>query len=134
MNAIIPAKGLEEIEQYELAGFLLKPQPDRTVEVEPKIHCGFSQLKQSRLFIHYANKGKEYVLIQETQPNYSGLTLRGIGLGATQDKVEEAYGKAPRNVAILGGIVWVYPDSNIFFRFSPQDKVESWGVYRDSSR
>jgi len=135
VNAVIPAKGLEEIEQYQLGDFLQKPQPDRTVEVEPKIFCGFSQsqLKQSRLLIHYANKGKDYVLVQETKPNYTGLTLRGIGLGTGQDKVLEAYGKAPRHIAILGGSVWVYPETNIFFRFSPQLKVESWGVYRKSS-
>lgn len=131
-NAVIPAKGLEEIEQYRLTDFLLKPQPDRTVEIEGKIFCGFSQLKQSRLLVHFANKGKDYVLVQETQPNYTGLTLRGIGLGASQDKVLEAYGKAPRNIAILGGSVWVYPEINLFFRFSPQSKVESWGVYRKS--
>lgn len=132
-NAVIPAKGLEEIEQYRLADFLLKPQPDRTIEVEDKIFCGFSQLKQSRLLIHYANKGKDYLLVQETQPNYTGLTLRGIGLGAGQDKVVAAYGKAPRNIAILGSSIWVYPETNIFFRFSPQSKVESWGVYRKSA-
>ncbi len=131
-NAVIPAKGLEEIEQYRLADFLAKPQPERTVEVESKIYCGFSQLPQSRLLIHYVNK-KDYVLVQETQPNYTGLTLRGIGLGAGQDKVLEAYGNAPRSIAVLGGSVWVYPEANVFFRFSPQSKVESWGVYRKST-
>ena len=128
----IPAKGLEEIEQYRLADFLAKPQPERTVEVESKIYCGFSPLPQSRLFLHFVNK-KDYLLVQETQPNYTGQTLRGIRLGAGQDKVLEAYGSAPRSVAVLGGSVWVYPETNIFFRFSPQQKVESWGVYRKST-
>lgn len=131
-NMVVPAKGVEEIEQYRLSDFLMKPQPERTVQVEGKIYCGFSQLKQSRLLVHYISKEK-YVLVQETQPNYTGLTLRGIGLGAGQSQVLEAYGKAPRTVAILGGLVWVYPETNIFFRFSPQSKVESWGVYRKSA-
>ncbi len=125
-------KGLEEIEQFPLADFLAAPTTDREVKVNEKIICGVRQFKNSRLFIHYANGGKNYALVQETQPNYKGRTLRGIGLGDGQDKVMAAYGKSPRSLAFPSGMVWVYPETNLFFRFSLQAKVESWGVYRKS--
>lgn len=128
-----PAKGLEEIEQFPLADFLASPNPDREVKVDEKVFCGTRQYLNSRLFIHYANQGKNYALIQETQSNYTGKTIRGIGLKDDQEKVQAAYGKAPRTLSLPNGSVWVYPESNLFFRFSTQSKVESWSVYRKST-
>ncbi len=132
-GATISAKGLEEIEQFPLADFLATPTTDREVKVDKKILCGIRQFKNSRLFIHYANNGKNYALVQETQANYTGRTLRGIGLGDAQEKVSTAYGKPPRSIALPNGSVWVYPEFNLFFRITPQSKVESWGVFRKSA-
>jgi len=132
--ATAPVKGLEEIEQFPLADFLASPNPDREVKVAENIYCGMRQFAHSRIFIHYANKGKSYVVVQETQSNYPGQTLRGIKLGDTEAQVLKAYGTAPRTVGLRSGQVWIYPDSNIFFRMSPDSKVESWGVYRKSIR
>jgi hypothetical protein len=129
----IPGKGVEEIEQFPLADFLAAPNPDREVKVDKEIFCGARQFKQSKLFIHYANAGKKYLLVQETQAGYSGRTLRNIGLGDSQDKVKTAYGNASRKLALSTGSVWVYPEFNLFFRISAQSKVESWGVFRRSS-
>jgi len=103
------------------------------VKVAEKIFCGIRQFKNSRLLIHYANSGKNYALVQETQVNYTGRTLRGIGLSDPQEKVSTAYGKPPRNIPLPNGSVWVYPEFNLFFRMTPQSKVESWGVFRKSA-
>ncbi len=130
----IPSKGLEEIEQFPIADFFTASDatpPDHQVKVADKVYCGIRQLPNSQLFIHYISREK-YVLVQETQASYTGRTLRGIGLGDTQDKVVTAYGKVPRIIALPSGSVWVYPESKIFFRFSQQSKVLSWGVYRKS--
>jgi tetratricopeptide (TPR) repeat protein len=132
-GATIAAKGLEEIEQFPLADFLTTPTTDREVKVAEKIFCGIRQFKNSKLFIHYANSGKNYALVQETQASYTGRTLRNIGLGDAQDKVSTAYGKPPRTIALPNGSVWVYPEFNLFFRMTPQSKVESWGVFRKSA-
>ncbi|HAD11878.1 MAG TPA: hypothetical protein DCF33_05500 [Saprospirales bacterium] len=132
-GASIPGKGVEEIEQFPLADFLAAPNPDREVKVDKEVFCGVRQFKQSKLFIHYANAGKKYLLVQETQAGYSGRTLRNIGLGDSQDKVKTAYGNASRKLALSSGSVWVYPEFNLFFRISAQSKVESWGVFRKSS-
>lgn len=126
------SKGLEEIEQFPLADFLTTPTTDREVKVAEKVFCGLRQFKNSRLFIHYANGGKSYVLVQETQPDYAGRTLQGIALDSPQDKVVAAYGKPPKTLALPAGSVWVYPEINLFFRFNAQSKVESWAVYRKS--
>ncbi len=134
-NAVpISAKGLEEIEQFPIADFFITSDanpPDHQVKVADKVFCGIRKFPNSRLFIHYVSREK-YVLVQETQASYTGRTLSGIGLGDTQDKVKAAYGKVPRTIALPSGSVWVYPDSKIFFRFSQQSKVVSWGVYRKS--
>lgn len=132
MNQTIAAKGLEEIEQFPLADFLESPTTDREVKVAEKVYCGVRNFKASRLFIHFANNAKNYALIQETLPTYTGRTLRGIALGDGQDKVIAAYGKSPRSVALPSGSVWVYPEVNLFFRITPDSKVGSWGVYRKS--
>lgn len=129
----IPGKGVEEIEQFPLADFLASPNPDREVKVEEKVYCGIRQFKNSRIFIHYANSGKKYVLVQETQAGYPGRTLRNIGLGDDLDKVKAAYGQTSRKLALSNGIVWVYPEFNLFFRMSNQSKVVSWGVFRKSA-
>lgn len=128
----VQAKGLEEIEQFPLNDFLASPTTDREVKVADKVYCGFRQFARSRLYVHYANQGKNYAIVQETQPNYQGKTLRNVGLGDGQDKVQAAYGKAPKSIALPGGSVWVYPEANLFFRFSSDSKVEAWGVYRKS--
>lgn len=132
-----PVKGLEEIEQFPIADFFTgsdQTPPDRQVKLAEKVFCGIRQFPNSRLFIHFVNPGKTYALIQETQPGYTfGKTQRGITLGDGEEKVSAAYGRAPRTLAMPNGSIWVYPESNLFFRFSPQLKVQSWGVYRKRS-
>lgn len=132
-GSTIPGKGVEEIEQFPLADFLAAPNPDKEVKVEEKVFCGTRQFKHSKIFIHYANSGKKYALVQETQAGYPGRTLRNIGLGDGLDKVKAAYGNASRKLALATGSVWVYPEFNLFFRISNQQKVESWGVYRKNA-
>lgn len=132
LSPTIAGKGLEEIEQFPLADFLESPTTDREVKVAEKVYCGVRNFKASRLFIHFANSAKNYALIQETLPSYTGRTLRGIGMGDGEDKIVAAYGRAPRSVALPSGSVWVYPEANLFFRLTPDAKVSSWGVYRKS--
>lgn len=131
-SSLAGAKGVETIEQFSLADFLAAPTIDRDVQVAEKVFCGFRQLTQSKVFLHYANEGKNYALVQETQPSYTGRSLRGIGLGDGQEKVSAAYGRPAHSVALPAGTVWVYPETGIYFRFTPQGKVERWGVYRKS--
>lgn len=132
LPAVAQAKGLEEIDEFPLSDFLKTPTTDREVKVDEKVFCGSRQFLNSRLYVHYANAGKNYALVQETQPGYKGRTLRGIGLGDGQEKITAAYGKATRSIALPNGSILVYPEASLFFRLSPQSKVESWGVYRKS--
>lgn len=129
---LVSAKGIEAIEQFSLADFLAAPAIDREVQVVEKTFCGLRQLAHSKVFIHYADEGKNYALVQETQPSYTGRSLRGIGLGDGQEKVATAYGRPTHSVALPTGTVWVYPETGIYFRFTPQGKVERWGVFRKS--
>lgn len=127
-----PVKGIEEIEQFPLTDFLSSPVPDVEVKVADKVYCGFKQLSQSRLFIHYANLGKQYAVLQETLPNYTGKTLRGIALNDPQEKITAAYGNSPRQIALTDGSVWLYPGANLYFKLTSGAKVSAWGVYRKS--
>jgi hypothetical protein len=51
-------------------------------------------------------------------------------LGDTQEKVASTYGKAPRQLALTEGAVWLYPEASLYFRITSQGKVGAWGVYR----
>lgn len=130
---VTAAKGVETIEQFSLSDFMTAPTTDREVNIADKTFCGLRQLKASKVLIHYADDGRRYAFVQETLPAYTGRSLRGVVLGEAKEKVAAAYGRPPRSIAMPGGAqVWIYPEPQIFFRFDPQAKLSSWGVYRKS--
>ena len=112
--------------------WIAAPKVDHELQVTDDILCGMQQMKQSRLLVHYADEGKRYVVVQQTSAHYSGVTLQGIALGATQEKVLAAYGLPKQSIALPEGTVWVYPEANLFFRFDAQSTVSSWAVYQTS--
>jgi hypothetical protein len=125
-------KGVEQIEFFALKEFLANPQVEKGITVAEGILCGTQQRPMSRIFLHYADDGKDYVVVQETMPNYRGATLRGITLKSSADNVQEAYGVPKHNINMPEGRVWVYPEAHIFFKFSSQLSLQSWGVYQMS--
>jgi tetratricopeptide (TPR) repeat protein len=124
-----PVVGVEQIEQYKLADFLANPSVDQEISVSESIFCGIKKRTQSRIFIHYANNGKEYAVVQETDPSYAGLTLKGIKLKSPSSAVLSAYGPPRSSVQFLNTTVWVYPEANIYFKIDTQNVVAAWGVY-----
>jgi tetratricopeptide (TPR) repeat protein len=127
-----PVPGVEQIEWYKLADFLAQPAVDKEVTVTDQVFCGLKQRQFSRIFIHYANNGKEYVVVQQTLPDYKGATLRGITLKSSADNIQEAYGVPKSNLALPDGAVWVYPEQHIYFRFNHSRALVNWGVYLQS--
>ena len=66
-----------------------------------------------------------------TQPNYTGKTAKGIGMGDTVAKVKEQYGQPSETLNILNGNYYIYKKSKIVFHFNSADKVVKWFIYNN---
>lgn len=116
----------------QLDRFLRAPLPMEEVVLSDQIICGSKTLNSSDIWLHYANDGKEYTLVQWAKPNSSDHTSMGLGLGSSAKEVQEAYGKPPRQVNTTKALLWVYPGAKIIFSINPQGQVNAWGTYRKS--
>ena len=127
-----PTEGIEQIEWYPLTDFVAHPVLDQELKLSPALTCGIKQKQLSRLHYHAAILEKKYAVFQETDPKYTGETLRAIILSSTADNIQEAYGVPKRVVSLPEGPVWVYPDAHIYFRFNHRRVLQNWGVYLKS--
>ncbi len=121
------------IDGIQLNRFLAAPLPMEEVVLSEQIICGSKTLAGSDVWLHYANDGKEYTVVQWTKPQSSDRTLKGLGIGSVAEEVQQHYGDPPRQVNTTKGLLWVYPGVQLLFSFDAQAKVNGWGSYRKST-
>ncbi|MBL7825874.1 MAG: hypothetical protein JNJ57_04530 [Saprospiraceae bacterium] len=129
MNNGVATKGVEQIEQFRLADFLTNTTVDKQVQVVNEVYCGVQQKPNSRVLMHYADNGNDYVIVQETNKGYTGATNRGISLKSTKEDIATAYGNPTRQIALPSGFIWVFSVPGIYFRFDEKMALSGWGVF-----
>ncbi len=122
--------GVEMIENVFPDDFLESPDVETTASLSRDVFCGRKILPQSRILLHYANDGEEYVLFHQTQKGYTGKTLAGLGIGASKDLVQKAYNNPAKTIELKSGSCWLYEEKQILFIFNKEEKLEQWVVFR----
>ncbi len=82
---------------------------------------------QSKLFVNENGGAEEYVLIQMTNPGYSGKTALNIQVGSKRAAIIEAYGEPRRTIETPRGEILVYP--KMLFILGGEGNVERWANY-----
>jgi tetratricopeptide (TPR) repeat protein len=132
--AKIPAsRTVETIDKIAIDDFLQSPSVEKEIKIGKNIICGIKTLPNSQIMVHYADDGRKYTVVQLCDAGCEDTTKKGIGVGSASADVTAAYGSPPRVVAQPGGLVWVYPNFELFFRMSNKGAVQSWGAYRNSN-
>jgi tetratricopeptide (TPR) repeat protein len=126
----LAAKGVERINQFDLGEFLESPQVDKEIEVSPAIRCGGRDRADSRILLHYADRGSRYAVVQMAADGSAAVSLGGIGAGSGQSELLNAYGPPARTVPQPDGAVWVYAVERLLFRLDARGNVKNWGVFR----
>lgn len=118
----------------QLNRFLAAPLPMEEVKLSEQIICGSKTLAGSDIWLHYANDGKEYTVVQWAKPHSSDRTLSGLGIGSTAEDVRQHYGSPSRQVNTTKGLLWVYPGAQLLFSLDAKGRANGWGSYRKSTQ
>jgi tetratricopeptide (TPR) repeat protein len=130
---VAPAEPSREIiEGLRLDDFLRDPQVEEEIAIGTTIICGRQPASSANTWVHYANKGRQYTVVQWCSDGCSALSQSGIGRGAEAAALEAAYGPPPRLVARADGVMWIYPGYQLLFLLDRQGMVAGWGAYRQA--
>jgi tetratricopeptide (TPR) repeat protein len=120
----------EKINGATLDDFLRAPEVEKEISISSKVIAGVKRLPQSKVWMHYADDGKQYAVVHWCAEGCDAPTQNGIRNGADAIALTAAYGQAPRMIARPDGVVWVYPAANLLFHLNREGKVQGWGAYR----
>jgi hypothetical protein len=126
------APSRETIEGISLDDFLRNPEVEQEIAIGTNILCGRHAASSANIWVHYANKGRQYTVVQWCSDGCRALAQSGIGCGAEAAALQAAYGPPPRLVARADGVMWIYPGYQLLFLLDRQGVVAGWGTYRQA--
>lgn len=120
----------EKINGVLLDDFLRVPEVEKEINLSPTIIAGVKPYAQSKIWLHYADDGRQYAAVHWCPADCNAPTQNGIRNGDDAGALTAAYGQAPRIIARPDGAMWVYPAANLLFHLNREGKVQGWGAFR----
>ncbi len=122
----------ESIDNLNLDDFLRSPVVEKEIYLDAKTICGVKTMPQSKVWVHYANDGKEYAVVHWNNDAATNSTQKGIRQGSNAKEVREIFGVPTRIIARTGRSIWVYAALGLLFEMEETGAVSKWGVFRTS--
>lgn len=123
----------EMIDGLSINEFMAQPDVDKEISITELVICGAKNLPGSKVWLHYANDGRQYALVHWCGENSRCATQKGVRSGDHADEITRAYGQATRVLAYPKGTIWVYPNYGLLFLIGEHSLVHTWGTYRKSA-
>ena len=119
----------EKIEGFDLAAFLEDLDIDKQIEVNNNYTFASKKLDNSVVLLSIYNGGDRAIAIQVTNPNFSGLTASGFGVGTDKEDFLLKYGPPTYIKQTRKGEFLVYEKRKAIFEIS-DNKLANWSIYR----
>lgn len=126
------AKGKERIGALDLQEYLMDAQLDTTLEIGSENQIiGLRTFEDSDLFLHFrqGDEGVEYVVFHQTAVDYEQASARGIKIGDTLSKIQEAYGRPNTALQLSNGQCLHYKLLKLLFFVDAQGNLTHWTTY-----